>query len=186
MTIADAVRTRRSVKTFTDRPIRRDEIEALLELAVLAPNHRNTWPWGLVVLGPEARRAYGEVKGRHRAAKVDDPEVAREVAARTVATMEALPVIVAFTQKLHPDPGIREEDFATVYMGMQNFLLGAVEMGFGTHVRTGAALEDPVTRKALGVGDEERVVALVELGEPDGSPPDRPRPSASDRTRWLP
>jgi nitroreductase len=45
MQTIDAITARRSVKRFTNRPIRRDEIEPLLELAVLAPNHRLTEPW---------------------------------------------------------------------------------------------------------------------------------------------
>ena len=184
--VFDIIRARRSVRHFTDRPVRSDELEALLELAVTAPNHRMTQPWAFVILGSEARRAYGEVKGRIRAAGLADPAMAETMIRDTAATMEELPAAVAFIQRLDPDPSIREEDYATVYMGVQNFLIGAVAMGLASHVRTGAALEDPETRAVLEVLENERIVALVEVGEPASLPRVRPRIPAGERIRQLP
>jgi nitroreductase len=182
----EAIRSRRSVKKFTSHPIDPALLESLLELAMLAPNHRMTEPWGFLILGPEARRAYGEVKGRLRAAKGKGGADPEPLIRKTVEEMEGLPALVAFTQKLDPDPEIREEDYATVYMGIQNFLLGAAAVGLGTHVRTGAALEAPRTREALGIADGERIVALVEVGEPGEEGRTKPRSPVEERIRWLP
>jgi len=184
--VFDNIRSRRSVRHFTDRPVRSEELELLLELAVTAPNHRMTQPWAFVILGPEARRAYGAVKGRIRGAGLADLAKAETLVRDTVSTMVQLPAAVAFIQRLDPDPTIREEDYATVYMGVQNFLVGAVAMGLAAHVRTGAALDDPETRAALEVLENERIVALVEVGEPASLPPVRPRIPARERTRHLP
>jgi len=181
-----SIQTRRSVRHFTDRPVRSEELESLLELAITAPNHRMTQPWAFVILGPEARRAYGAVKGRLRGAGLDDPARAEALVRDTASTMEQLPSAVAFIQRLDPNPAIREEDYAAVYMGVQNFLIGAVAMGLATHVRTGAALDDPETRAVLEVLGNERIVALVEVGEPASLPPIRPRIPARERTRQLP
>jgi len=184
--VFDSIRARRSVRHFTDRLVTPDELKSLLELAVTAPNHRMTQPWAFVILGPEARRAYGEVKGRIRGAGLADPAKAEALIRDTASAMERLPAAVAFVQRLDPDPAIREEDYATVYMGVQNFLVGAVAMGLSSHVRTGAALEDPETRAILEVLENERIVALVEVGEPASVPADRPRVPARERTRQLP
>jgi nitroreductase len=100
--------------------------------------------------------------------------------------MEAVPAMVAFVQRLAADPDVREEDYAAVYMGIQNFLIGAAASGLGTHVRTGGPLEAAETRQALQVGVEERIVALVELGEPAETPTAKPRTPPAERTRWLP
>ncbi len=186
MDIADAIRTRRSVKEFVQHAVEQETLTSLLELAVLAPNHRMTEPWGFVVLGPEARRAFGEIKGERRARPVEDPQVAETVRRNTVESMESLPALVAFTQRLDEDPAVREEDFAAVYMGIQNFLLGALAMGLGTHVKTGSILDDPATRTALGIRAGERVIALVHVGTPALVPDPKPRSSAEQRVRWLP
>lgn len=184
--VIEAIRTRRSVKQYRDDPIDPETIQSLLELAVLAPNHRMTEPCRFIVMGPEARRAYGTVKGDRRAVVVEDPKAAEAVRRKTVDTLEALPAMVAFVQRLAKDPEVREEDFATVYMGIQNFLLGAMALAIGTHVKTGAVLEDPRTREALGIADHERLVALVQLGAPAIVPDPKPRQGAVERTRWLP
>jgi nitroreductase len=184
--VLHAIRTRRSVKRHTDRRLSREELETLLELVVMAPNHRMTEPWRFLVFGPEARRIYGYLKGESRARKVDDADVAETLRTKTVAEIERLPALIGFVQHLHPDPQIREEDFASVYMGMQNLLLGAVSLGLGTYVKTGALLEAPETRTALGLQEEERLVALVEVGEPAEVPDPKPRTPAAERTRWLP
>ena len=83
-----AIHARRSIKRFTDQPVSREQIEHLLEAAVQAPNHRMTEPWRFYVLGPQARRAFGEVLGGRKARKVEDPEAARAVA-RQSAPWEA-------------------------------------------------------------------------------------------------
>jgi nitroreductase len=184
--IFEAIRRRRSIKRFTARPVSREEITRLLDLAVLAPNHRMTEPWSFLVLGPLTKRAYGEIKGRSRAAKVEDPGAAQAVLEKTVSGMEAVPAVVAFVQSVSADAEVREEDYAAVYMGIQNFLIGATASGLGTHVRTGGGLDSAETRAALGVVEGERIVALVEVGEEGEPPREKPRTSASERTRWLP
>ncbi len=186
MNVTDAVRRRRSIKTFTDRSLEREELEELLELVVLAPNHRMTEPWRFVVLGPEAKRRWGEIKGETRAGRVDDVQAAELVRRKTIESMSSLPGLVAVVQLLANDPEIREEDYATVYMGIQNLLLAAVERGLGTHVKTGAELEGAALRSALGVAEGERVVALVQIGEPAELPAEKPRAPAAARTNWLP
>ncbi len=78
MNIIDFINARRSIKTFSDRPVTQEEIEQLLSAACQAPNHRMTEPWRFYVLGPQSRRAYGEALGRRKANRVDDPEAVVE------------------------------------------------------------------------------------------------------------
>jgi nitroreductase len=184
--VIEAIRARRSVKEFGPGSVSREVLESLLDLVVLAPNHRMTQPWQFVILGPEARRSYGEIKGERRARAVKQEEAAETVRRATAEAIEGLPALVGFVQELHDDPEVREEDFATVYMGIQNFLLGALAMGLGTHVKTGAILEAPETREALGIGEGERLLALVHVGAPSTIPHSKPRARPSERTRWLP
>ena len=184
--IVEAIRDRRSIREFTQHPVDDATLEFLLELAVLAPNHRMTEPWRFVVLGPEARRSYGRIKGERRVGAIQDLSVAETVQRNTIESMRSLPAIAGFVQRLDPDPEVREEDFATVYMGMQNFLLGAMARELGTHVKTGAILDDPSTREALGVAPDERLVALVHVGKPAKVPQAKPRTSSKHRTHWLP
>ena len=73
MEIREAIRTRRSVRQFTNRPISPGDIERPLDVAVRGRDHRMTQPWHFYVLGPKARRACGEALGARKAKRVDDP-----------------------------------------------------------------------------------------------------------------
>ena len=185
MNVTDAIAQRRSIKTFQDRPVTRDEIEALLDAAVLAPNHHLTQPWRFYVLGPGSRRRYGLALGDRKARKVPDPEAATAVREKTAADYEAFPALIAVAMVLSETPETREEDYAAVMQAISNIMLAAVDRGLGTHMRTGAILDDPAARSAIGARDGERVVAMVSIGVPAETPAPKPRQGAATVTTWV-
>lgn len=185
MRLLDAIARRRSIKRFTSRPVARAEIEALLETAVLAPNHRLTEPWRFYVVGAEGRAAFGRVLGGRKARRVDDPEAARAVVEKVTRSHAELPALVVVAMIQDENPEIREEDYAAVWMGIENLSLAAEAMGLGTHIKSGAVMDDPGARAAFGVAEGERVVAMIELGEPAERPEPRPRHPAADFTTWV-
>jgi nitroreductase len=186
MDISDAIRARRSIKDFLPRPVGRDRIERLLDAAVQAPNHRLTEPWRFYVLGEGARRAYGAALGARKAKKIEDPAAAAETIRKVEDKHAALPAMLAVSVVLAADPEVREEDFAAAWMAIENLLLLAPALGLGTHLKTGAIMNDPSARTAVGVPEEERIVAIIELGEPAASGNAKPRKPASTLTRWVP
>src|SRR5262245_66471638 len=95
MHVTDAIRERRSIKRFADRPVTREEIETLLDAATLAPNHRLTQPWRFYVLGPAARHAYGMALGERKARKQPDPESGRALRDTVAREHLALPAMIA-------------------------------------------------------------------------------------------
>ena len=185
MNLLDAINARRSIKTFTDRPVSREEIEQLLSAACQAPNHRMTEPWRFYVLGPWARRAYGEALGRRKAKRIDDAEAGKAVIAKVGETHASLPAMLAVAITVDENPEIHEEDFAAAYMGIQNLSLVAHSMGLGTHLKTGAIMDDPAARVAVGLPEGERIVATVNIGEPDGLPDGQVRRPAAELATWV-
>jgi nitroreductase len=185
MNLSDAITQRRSIKKFLDRPVARDDIEALLDAAVLAPNHHLTQPWRFHVLGRGARRRYGLALGDRKAKKLTDPEQAASVREKTAAEYEAFPALIAVAMTLHENAETREEDYAAVMQAVAYLMLAAVDRGLGTHMRTGAVLEDPAARAGIGALEGERVVALVSVGVPAELPPAKERVGAAELTRWM-
>jgi nitroreductase len=185
MSISDAIRNRRSIKRFTDRVVTRDEIEQLLSVATLAPNHKLTQPWRFYVLGPEARHAYGVALGARKAKKIEDPEKAAQTRNTVANEHRSLPAMLVVAVVNNDDAELREEDYAAAMMAIQNLSLAAVEMGLGTHIKTGAVMADAASRAAAGVKDNERIVAVVNIGEPADVPPPKTRESAAAFTTWT-
>jgi nitroreductase len=186
MRLSETIQNRRSIKRFTDRPVSREQIETMLAAATLAPNHRLTQPWRFYVLGPEARYAYGLALGERKARKIEDPSAARAMRETVAAEHRALPGMIAVAVVASENPEIREEDYAAVMMGIENLALAAVELGLGTSMKTGAIMEDPAARRAAGARDGERIVAVVNVGEPAEVPPPKKREPASSFTTWVP
>jgi len=185
MNLLDSINARRSIKTFTDRPVSREEIEQLLAAACQAPNHRMTEPWRFYVLGPQARRAYGEALGHRKAKRIDDAEAGKAVIAKVGETHASLPAMLVVAITVDENPEIHEEDFAAAYMGIQNLSLVAHSMGLGTHLKTGAIMNDPAARAAVGLPEGERIVATINIGEPDGLPDGKARQPAAELTTWV-
>jgi nitroreductase len=186
MRVSEAIQNRRSIKRFTARPVSRDDIEAVLAAAALAPNHRLTMPWRFYVLGPDARYAYGLALGDRKARKLPDPDATRALRETVGDEHRALPCMIAVAVVVHDDPETREEDYAAAMMAIQTVALVAVERGLGTQIRTGAVMADPAARTAIGVPDDQRIVAIVNLGEPADVPPAKARRPAGEHTIWLP
>ncbi len=184
MNVRDAIAGRRSIKRFTGRAVTRAEIEALLDAAVLAPNHRLTQPWRFYVLGPAARRAYGAVLGARKAKKVEDPVAAAQVASKVEEENAAVPAMIAVAVQVSADAEQQEEDYAATMMAVQNILLAAVSMGLGAHLKSGAVMQDERARAAVGAGEGERIVALINLGEAAEAPGEKARRSARELTTW--
>jgi nitroreductase len=186
MNITDAIRSRRSIKKFTERPVTRDEIEALIGTATLAPNFRMTQPWRFYVLGPDARRAYGAALGERKARRMEDAAAGRMVVDKVASEHEKLPAMLVVAQHEDENPEIRREDYAAVMMGVQNLGLAALELGLGVHIKTGAVMDDPAAREAAGVKEGERIIAVLNIGEPADVPEPKQRDDATSLTTWVP
>lgn len=62
MTITEAVRSRRSVRAFLDKPVDRETLTRILEKAQRAPSGGNTQPWhGIVLTGAPMQRLFDRI-----------------------------------------------------------------------------------------------------------------------------
>ena len=186
MTIPVIIEQRRSIKKFTNRAVTRAEIETLLESAILAPNHRLTRPWRFFVLGPESRYAYGLALGERKARKLADPVAAAALRETIASEHRDLPCMLAVSIAQSDNPETREEDYASAMMAIENLALTAVSLGLGTHIKTGGVMGDDASRAAVGVSEAERIVAIVNVGEPAELPPAKKREPATACTVWRP
>ena len=185
MHVDEAIRRRVSVKEYTDDPVPEETIRELLELAVLAPNHRMTEPLRFRVMGEAAKRAYATALGKRKAKNVDDAEVARDIMDRVVRRTMGVPAMIGVLVHEDENPEIREEDYATAFMAIQNLSLAAVGRGLGTHIKTGAVMGEPSLRSALDVSEDHRLAAIVFLGRPAEVPEPKDRTPAARVTERV-
>lgn len=180
------IRDRRSQKTFKDRPVLEDDIRTMLDAAVLAPNHKMTQPWSFAVLGRLAKKTYGEIRAVLKLREEIDAAGAQEKRARIIAETAAVPAVIVVMQKLEGDAHRKREDYAAVFMAIENILLVATSMGLGSKVHTGDVLNAPPMRELVKAEENEQIVAIIHLGEPAEEMKPKVRIPAADKTRWIP
>lgn len=157
MELSEVMFKRRSVRKFTEEPVRDEDIDTLLKYAMSAPSADNKKPWEFYIVKNADLRA--QLREVHRYTNYDSPVMI--VVAGDVK--RALPMQLA--------PFWIQDCSAAV----ENILLGATDMGLGA---CWCGLEPQVravqrTRKILGL--EERIVplALIHIGHPAAEPEPR-------------
>jgi nitroreductase len=179
----EAIRSRRMIPRVGAEPPSREQIGALLDLAVRAPNHHRTEPWRFYVLQGDER----ERLARAMAAAAVDGGTEEALALEDARSkVQRAPVIVVFTAVPSDDPKvIEQEEVVSAAMAMQNFLIGAHASGLGAMLRTGPAAYHPSINEHLDLAPRERVVGLVYVGLPEADRPLQERQPASQLTTWL-
>lgn len=164
----EALYGRRAVRAYTDRPVTRESVRALLDAAIQAPSAVNLQPWSFVVLQDAAllRRLSERAKAlslaslrpgtplwEHRA-RLADPAHDVFHGARTVIVVCAAP---------GPWPG--EEDCC---LAAQNLMLAAHGLGLGTCPIGLAreALGEPAWLAELALPADHSVVMPIAVGYP--------------------
>lgn len=184
--VLQVIRDRRSQKSYTDRPVSEEDIRTMLEAAILAPNHKMTQPWRFAVLGRLGRKTYGDVRAELRTRDIADAEVAQQKREAIANETAAIPGVIVVSQKLEGDPHRKREDYAAVFMAIQNILLVATSMGLGSKVHTGDILTAPGMQELVQAEDGEQIVAIIHVGEPAEEMKPKARIAASELTRWIP
>ena len=58
MELMEAIKTRRSIRKFTDEPVPREKLEKIIEAAMWAPSGQNLQPWYFVALTKDEDLAF--------------------------------------------------------------------------------------------------------------------------------
>lgn len=158
MDALEAIRTRRSVRKFEDRPVPEAMIEKLLAAAMNAPSARNAQAWHFVV--------------------IDDRKMLADYAAMNpnahMAKDAPLGILVCGDLSLEKSPGYWVVDCSAA---VENMLLAAHALGLGA-VWTGVYPREErmeFLRQQVGLPDGIMAHSLVVVGYPAEQPPPQNR-----------
>lgn len=152
MNVIDAIRARRSVRRFVKgAAIPREDVEALLEAAMLAPSAVNSRPWEFYCTDSAERKA--QLMAAHPASRMLETA--------------SWAIVVCGRPDLQPRHGYWPQDCAAA---VENILLRAVELGYGA-CWCGCYPSEPRTGDIRAVlGCTSVPVAMIALGVPDEAP----------------
>jgi nitroreductase len=145
--VIEAIKTRRTHKSFGPEPVPRAELEELFDLARFVPNHHLTQPWRFRVLGPQALARLKEAAGEAESPKLD-----------------RAPTLVVASARLTGDEVQDQEDLHATAAAVYAVLLGAHARGLAGYWRSPGVLRTPEGRDAVGVAEDEQILGLVHLG----------------------
>lgn len=162
MDVMTAIKTRRSIRAYKDKPVEEEKLKAVLEAGRSAPSASNRQEWKYVVVKDKTLR-----------------EKLVDVANGQKFVGQAPVVIVACAvESGHVMPCEEPSYSIDIAISVDHMTLEAVEQGLGT-CWIGAFKQDAV-KDLLGIPEKIRVVALLPLGYPDVSPDARPRKSMEE------
>ncbi|MEP7203548.1 MAG: nitroreductase [Ilumatobacteraceae bacterium] len=159
--LAQLIRRRRtSLLVDKQRPVPRELICDLCELAQWAPNHKRTWPWRFAIAEGDARARLGNVIGDAMQANGDPPEKVDK--ARTKYLRTPLTVVVGSAPGDSPLRTAENRD--AVAAGIQNMLLAATELGLASYWGSCPKGADHVVSELCEFEAGTHITGLIYLG----------------------
>ncbi|MBN2325103.1 MAG: nitroreductase family protein [Spirochaetes bacterium] len=158
MALIDIIRSRKSVRKYTGRPVPRKQVEMCVEAARLAPSADNVQPWRFIVLDdPAYKKLFCEsvLTGLFRRTRfIEKAPVIVVLAAKTSLIVHRVGKRVVKTDVQLIDMGIAGE----------HFVLQAQELGIGTCWIN--MFSPKRAKRFLGLPSGMRVISLIAMGYP--------------------
>ena len=158
MDVYEAIRTRKSVRAYLDRPVEEEKLKRIFEAVRLAPSARNEQEWRFVAVRDR------EVRERIAVDAAGQPFIGT-APVLLACCAETDPRVMRCGQLAYP---------IDVAIAMDHLTLAAAAEGLGTCWI--GAFDEELVKRMLGIPAAVRVVELMPLGYPvDASPEPKSR-----------
>jgi nitroreductase len=167
----DAIRARRNVRRYTDRPVDPADLDRILESARRTPSSTNQQAWDFVVVTDKDR--------------LRDLSSIWRYAAHVATSAATIAIVIPVTN----DREERDEYQYDAGQVTMSIMLAAADFGIGSgHASVG---DQALARRILGLPEDREVAILVALGypadralKPMRNPKRRPLDDVVHRERW--
>ena len=161
MDVLEAIKNRRSVRAFTDKPVTENEIQQLIDAARWAPSAGNIQPWQFIIVR-DLRVKHGLCEAALNQTFIEEAPVVIVVCANPTQSAQG-----------YGSRGMNLYCLQDTAAATQNILLAAHAMGLAT-CWVGAFNEERA-REVLAVPKELRSIAIIPVGHSAEKPRVRPR-----------
>jgi nitroreductase len=185
--LLELMRSRRSIRRFSDRAITREDIGRLIEAARWAPSNHNRQPWRFLVI--EDKQKLNQLADAVRQGLSRKLKTLPEAAAAYISELmhyatffSNAPVLLLVLHKQPvsvsapllaelKNPELVSGEPLSAAMAVQNLLLAAQALGLGTCVLTGPLLAQDAMEEHLDLPAGHDLTCFVAIGYPAESPP---------------
>ncbi|NPC59114.1 nitroreductase family protein [Caenimonas soli] len=157
-----------------------EQVSVIVEAASWAPDHGELTPWRFVLIPHSARHGLGLAFAQ--ALLERDPLASEEQLANARQKATRSPVLMVAICRCNSEDEAQipaEERLISLGCGIQNMLLMATAMGFGSALTSGKAMRAKALREFLQISPEEEALCFLNFGSVVYRPPERrvPHPS---------
>ena len=189
MDFFEVIDKRRSIRHFTNAPVREDDLRVILEAARLAPNAHNAQRWHfMVVRNQKLRQTLKEAVSSCLEAQIDlaqDPQIKARFERKTFHATNVFDAPVVIVALATPEPYAAPEDLPvhdpilqSVAAAIAQMHLAATALGYGGCWTTyPIELAQTEIESILEVQKPWYAVAILSIGvtsDPSPSPPRKP------------
>jgi nitroreductase len=186
MDLIEAIRSRRSIRKFKNRPVPKEVLQRILDHAVWAPSGMNRQEWYFIVVqGPKKEEllkifsaVFEIVKPHLEKVFAGKPKII-EGMWEFVHTFAGAPVFVLAYAGKGPSG---QWDMHSTACAIQNLLLATHMEGLGTVWTDGVLAKENEINTLMGIQDK-KLVAVLPFGYPDEIP--RIPPRREGRVAWI-
>jgi nitroreductase len=161
------------------------QLELLMAAAASAPDHGQLLPWRFIVVPQEARSRLGVAFAA--SLRQRDPKASPEQLAQADEKAYRAPLLIlTVVDTERGDPTIpAHERILSAGCAVQNILLMATAMGFGSALTSGKAMGATPLRQLFGLGSTEVALCFISVGTVATRKPARLRPAVADYVSVL-
>lgn len=159
MDLFEAIRGRRSVREFLPDKVPEAHLELILDMARYAPTAGNAQPWKFLTVRERASKAALREK-------IEEHFAGKEQFHRFAERILAAPVLIFVFVDASRYPDLVGYDGA---MAVQNMMLAAHALGFGTSFQT-TLFPEELVKEHFSVPEHYRFICAVPLGRPAARP----------------
>jgi nitroreductase len=188
MEIGEAIRKRRAVRSYTDRPVDDETLDRLLRLALRAPSGGGQQAWSLLVVrDPKARtgianliidggaRYFAMMRPQKDASDAEHAAWAKEYAEGVMSSYRDVPAFLVglLVPRGYPEgyPCGRDDDLVSLAFAFENYMLAARAEGIGSVPITAfMRFEEDRLRELLDLPAEIEPAIVTPVGYPEAFP----------------
>jgi len=183
----EVLKTRRTVRSYTGEPVARQDLQELIDSAVLAPTGMNFQPWAFTVVTDQEvmRKLNAIVLGILRSPEAQQhmtDERMREIVNQPgFYIFYGAPALIVISGDTKVPGAVIDCQLAAenLFLAAHAKGLGTCYMGFLT-----LAAEHPEAQKLLGIAEGYRMMAAAVVGHPDVRPEGPPQRNPA-KINWV-
>ena len=190
MGVPEFIDARRSIRSFTDDPVPREVLDAVIHAACTAPAPHHSRPWRWVVVDTDDAKAQladgmGATWANDLAGDGVAPERIRELVDASRRKVTGAPAIVLGCLTWdgldrYPDAARQRAEWGMALLSLgaavENLMLATADAGYASCWVAAPIFCPEAARDALALPDEWLPHAMVLVGRPDPAYVGRPRP----------